>query len=262
MYWVYDLSNLHMAIAIVAAFVVYGSAGLLCVYRFRRHQLGNDFSDNDVVGLYFGSMVGFYGIMLGLVAVSAWQSLSDAEKMATTESAAIERLYRNISAYPKPMRGALQVALIDYTQNVIEVAWPMQRSGRTPTGGSEAMTMLQNRMFPYEPKTLGQLAVHQEALNQYGHLSELRRLRVFSASGGIPGTMWWVVLLGALTSIAMAWFFKMTSLWYHLALTTVYSFSIGLLIFLIVALDNPYLGEFSVGPDAYQLVLDRIRMIK
>lgn len=31
---------------------------------------------------------------------------------------------------------------------------------------------------------------------------------------------------------------------------------IGLLIFLIAAMDNPYLGE--VGPEAFQLVVDRM----
>lgn len=38
-----------------------------------------------------------------------------------------------------------------------------------------------------------------------------------------------------------------------------YAALIGKLIFFIAALDTPYGGEFSAGPDAFQLVLERMK---
>ena len=152
----------------------------------------------------------------------------------------------------------MQLALENYTRNVINVAWPMQRQGQKPQGGSELMTILQKQMFPFEPQTQGQMAVHQEALRQFNRLSELRRLRVLSATSGLPGTTWWVVILGAAASILLTWMFSVENVRRHLFLTGLYSGLIGLLIFLIAALDNPYRGEFSVSADAFELVLERM----
>ena len=102
------------------------------------------------------------------------------------------------------------------------------------------------------------MAIHQEALRQYNRLSELRRLRVLSTTSGLPGTIWYVLIFGAAASIILTSLFSVDSVRRHLFLTGLYSALIGLLIFLIAALDNPYRGEFSVGPDAFELVLDRI----
>ena len=259
MYWVYDISNLQFALFTLVAFVGFGTLGLLATRSYLGRRSTHVAETNDVVGFYFGAIVGFYGITLGLISVGVWQTFSDADNKSTLEAAAIESLYRDISAYPEPPRAAMQEKLKDYTRNVIDVAWPMQRKGQTPKGGTELMTALQKSMFPFEPQTQGQMAVHQEALRQFNRLSELRRLRVLSATSGLPGTIWYVLILGAAASIVLTWLFSVENVRRHLFLTGLYSGLIGLLIFLIAALDNPYRGEFSVGPDAFELVLDRMQ---
>ena len=177
MYWVYDISSLNFALFTLAAFVAFGVLGLLATRWYMGRRTRNVLQSNDIVGFYFGAIVGFYGITLGLISVGVWQTFSDADNKSTLEAAAIESLYRDVSSYPEPTRTAAATALKDYTKNVIEVAWPMQRLGQTPKGGSERMTELQKAMFPFEPQTQGQMAIHQEALRQYNRLSELRRLR-------------------------------------------------------------------------------------
>ena len=258
MYWVYDISNLQFGLLTLVTFVAFGTIGLLAARWLIGRSKKRVMETNDVVGFYFGAIVGFYGITLGLISVGVWQTFSDADNKSTLEAAAIESLYRDISAYPEPPRTIMQEKLKEYTRNVIDVAWPMQRKGQTPKGGTELMTALQKPMFHFEPQTQGQMAVHQEALRQYNRLSELRRLRVLSATSGLPGTIWYVLILGAAASIVLTWLFSVESVRRHIFLTGLYSGLIGLLIFLIAALDNPYRGEFSVGPDAFELVLDRI----
>jgi Protein of unknown function (DUF4239) len=258
MYWVYDLSNLTFAALTVAAFVAFGIGGLLATRLYLGRRSSHVAETNDIVALYFGAVVGFYGITLGLISVGVWQTFSDADNKSTIEAAAVEGLYRDISSYPEPPRAEMQVALKNYTKNVIEVAWPMQRQGLTPKGGTELMTVLQKSLFAFEPKTQGQMAIHQEALHQFNRLSEVRRLRVLSATSGLPAATWWVVILGASASILLTWLLSVENVRRHIFLTGFYSALIGLLIFLIAALDNPYRGQFSVGPDAFELVLNRM----
>jgi hypothetical protein len=259
MYWVYDISNLNFALGVVGTFVAFGVIGLLITRWFIGRRDTDVSEENDVVSFYFSAIVGFYGITLGLISVGVWQTFSEADTKSTVEAAAVESLYRDVSSYPEPTKSAAQAALQKYVTNVIDVAWPMQRQGQIPKGGSEIMTELQKVIFPFEPGTPGQEAVHAEALRQYNRLSELRRLRVLSATSGLPASTWWVVISGAAASIVFTWLFVVKSLLRHVFLTGLYSALLGLLIFLIAALDNPYRGEYSVGPDAFTLVLDRMK---
>jgi Protein of unknown function (DUF4239) len=258
MYWVYDISNFNFACLTVTAFIAFGVGGLLLSRWFLGRRSSHVLETNEIVGFYFSAIVGFYGITLGLISVGVWQTFSDADNKSTLEAASIEGLYRDFSGYPEPTKTALQNSLKDYTKNVIEVAWPMQRQGLTPKGGTELMTALQKILYPFEPQTQSQIAIHREALHQYNQLSERRRLRVLSATSGLPGTTWWVVIIGAAASILLTWLFSVENVRRHIFLTGLYSGLIGLLIFLIAALDNPYRGEFSVGPEAFELVMDRM----
>jgi hypothetical protein len=44
----------------------------------------------------------------------------------------------------------------------------------------------------------------------------------------------------------------------HLILGGILSLFLGIVIFLIAAMDNPLRGEVSVGPDAFQLVYESL----
>jgi hypothetical protein len=43
----------------------------------------------------------------------------------------------------------------------------------------------------------------------------------------------------------------------HFWMTALLSSLLGLMIFLLAAMDHPYLGNLSVGPDAFQVVYDQ-----
>jgi hypothetical protein len=78
-----------------------------------------------------------------------------------------------------------------------------------------------------------------------------------SVREGLGGPLWTVVFAGAFLSIALTWFFDMKSQEMHFWMTIMLSALLGLLIFLLGALDNPFRGEISVGPEAFELVYQR-----
>jgi hypothetical protein len=44
----------------------------------------------------------------------------------------------------------------------------------------------------------------------------------------------------------------------HRILVSLHAALIGLLVFLMAAMDNPYRGEFSVGPEAFEQILQQL----
>ncbi len=261
MYWVYDLSSLHFALLTVGAFVVFGVLGLVIARWVLGRRRGHVMEANDIIGFYFSAIVGFYGITLGLISVGVWQTFADADNKATLEAVSLEALFRNAGNYPEPTRGSLQTIIIDYTDHVIKESWPKQQKGQRPSGGTKMFTEIQKLMLAYEPQTQGQIITQQEMVKAFGRANEMRRLRALSAASGLPGMIWWVMISGAAASIVLTWLFYVENSRRHMFLTGLYSGLIGLLMFLIAAMDNPYRGEFSVSSEAFQVVLERMKQM-
>jgi Protein of unknown function (DUF4239) len=106
----------------------------------------------------------------------------------------------------------------------------------------------------FEPATAGQQALHAETLRAYSRYVELHRERLSSVATGLPAVVWWVLLIGAALNIALTYLFSVEQLGPHLLLTLALAVFVALLVFLIAAMDHPFRGEFSVGPDAFRAV--------
>ena len=119
------------------------------------------------------------------------------------------------------------------------------------------MDDFQRVLTQFEPATKGQELVHGEALRQYNEMILLRRQRIQSIGTGIPGVMWYVVAVGAIINTLLILCFRMR-LDIHLILSGVLSFFVGVVIFLIAAMDHPFRGEVSVGPDAFELIYETL----
>jgi Protein of unknown function (DUF4239) len=75
------------------------------------------------------SVMVFYGLALALIAVNVFETYADVSKTVSQEATALAVLYRDVSAYPEPIRSQLQKELRDYVDYVIHEAWPFATAG-------------------------------------------------------------------------------------------------------------------------------------
>jgi hypothetical protein len=258
LYWLYDLSSVLVGTLIVGLFTAIGIAGLLLTRGWVRRLHHVDHSHNDIVGFYLAAVTVFYGITLGLVAVGTWETYSDVQNKVDHEAVAVGALYRDIDAYPEPVRTALQNDLRTYIRQVIDVGWPMQQRGIVPNNASGALSSFQTDFMSFEPSTERQKILAAEAYRAFNDLTESRRARLDSVTAEMPAPLWVVVIAGAVLCIANTWLFHTASFSMHLWLTILFSVLIGLLIYLIASLDNPYRGRISVSPEPLQRVYEQI----
>ncbi len=258
MLWLYDLPTWLMALILVGTIVVSTLTGLYVVHsRIHASRLARHI-DNSTVGWFFSGVSLLYGLLLGLLTVATWGNFSQAQNIASQEAASISVVYRDLSGYPQPGQAQLKKQLRDYTRYIIDKSWPAQRRGLTHSGEGFRLRDFQDSLFTQELRTEGQVVLHSETIGAYNRMVELRRQRIDSIRGSVPGVLWGVVLMGALITIVFSYFFVVSDYRLHAILTGMLSAMIGLLIFLLVALDHPYWGEVSIGPDAYQLILNTV----
>ncbi len=261
MYWIYDYPTLLVAVLFCTVFVVVTWAGIFLVRTTLHPWIHRDKRANDMIASALSSFFVLYGLLLGLVAVATYQDFSVVNDLIDTEASSLGALYRDFSTYPEPIRSQLQDCLRDYARVTIEDGWAEQRKGIVPTGGSERIASLFTIMAPFEPARKSEEILHTEALRQLNHLVEARRSRLANVDMGLPAVLWWVVAFGALLNIVLIWLQDM-DIHVHLVLGGILASILGVVIFLIAALDNPFRGEESVSPDPIVLVYETLMQPK
>ena len=254
MIWLYTIPTWLLGSLIVGSIVILSDLGL---YWFRRPIQRFAHLGNDIVFAFIGATGVIYALILGLLAVATWESLKKVEDVAQREAIQVLKLYRDLDGYPESTRVPLRAALVRYLHEVIDREWPIQQRGEK-IGVSPALTELTQEWLRVEPATEGQKLVHAESLTQLNELFSCRRERVQGAEVALPAALWMVVLLGAVLNIGLTYLVATEQTAMHLLVTGMFSAMVGLMIFMLVAVDHPLWGDVSVSSQAYIDVLSVI----
>lgn len=254
--WIYNHPTLEVATIIVMLSVIVSWIGLFVFDRFVHVSIRS--RHNDVAGFIIAIIGVVYAVLLAFIAVAAWANFDSANRVVQQEANLVDNLYRDAIAIPDPTRTEMRDDIKQYLNVVIEKEWPAQREHRTETAGWVPVEKLQGAVASLDPKTLGQSVVEAEMLKTLNDLYSARRTRLLAAADGIPNTIWWILVLGGVITVAFSFFFGMPSMAMHYAMTGTLAASLALVMVLIVALDWPFRGQVSISPEAYQTVLQDI----
>jgi len=254
----FDLPLLIAGPIIVGSLCLYGVIGLSIVRCYILPRLRSQDSYSDFTGAMLQAVMVFYGLAVALIAVSVWQSYSDAAKTSSQEATAAAALYRDLSGYAEPARSQLQKQLRDYVNQIIHQAWPIQQRGQIPTTGVEILNRFQTMLMSLEPTTEGQKILHAETLSTYDQLIQARRLRLDAVQARLPGVLWFIIIVGAFINLSLSFFFRIEDAWFHRIQVIFLAAFIGFVIFMIFTFDRPFRGELGLRPDSYQLVYDHL----
>jgi hypothetical protein len=252
-YWIYDHPGWRIGALFGTVFVLVTWLATGLLRRFLHPWFHTERRANDMVGFVLSSFSVFYGILVGLIAVAAYQNFGNVGDLLTKEASSLAALYGDLDSYRQPFRGRLQDGLRDYTRFEIDRDWPLMRRGIVPTEGTHRLQVFMDELLAFRPADRGEETLHAETLHQLNELLNLRRARLESATVGIPPVLWWVVGIGALIGVLLIAMLDM-EVHVHLILGGALSLFLGLVIFLIADLDNPFRGEVSVTPDAFRQV--------
>jgi hypothetical protein len=249
---VFNLSLWIVGPLIIGSLSAFGIVGLLFVRRFILPRLKIRDEDTEFIGAMMQSVMVFYGLALALIAVAVSQTYSDASKTVSQEVISIGSFYRHIGSYPEPTRGEVQAELRNYLKNLIEIHWPAQMRGDIKISGMESMGRIQAALVRFEPSTGGQKVIHSESFRIYNQLINSRILRIDAVHNNLPGLMWAVIIIGAFISLSSAFFFKVGDARLHGILVTLLALFVGLVIFMVFALDHPFSGDLGIPSTQYE----------
>ena len=253
----HNVPSVQLAIYCSVFFVGITWLGLVFVKPFLRAFMARQPRINELVAHTTSGFSLFYGLLLGLLAVAAYQNYDEVKRNVFNEAASLATLYRDISHYPQPVRSVVQELLRDYTQYVIHKDWPGHREGKIYAGGGNRMSVIQHEILGFEPTTISYEVLHAQTLSDFKETLNARQRRLVGVEAAIPGVLWYAVAIGALINIVLIWMLDIR-FFTHTLLSGIVSFFLGVMIFVLISMDNPLKGEVSVKPDLYQLLYDRL----
>ena len=185
----------------IIAGVAAASVGLL--WLARRTPLNERFSSElsehsrafDFLGIAFA-------ILLGFVALQAYDSYNEAKRGAEQEAQSVLELTRTAAAFTPEEHERLEGTLVCYGRAVIEQGWPAMRGGGE---GSPVVTdwgrVFREEAFDLDVRSVIQREAFRQLLLEQDSRIEGRRIRLAEAIRVTPAPLWFVLILGAALTV-------------------------------------------------------------
>ena len=253
--WIYTLPTWQMLLLFIGVSVCL-CWGLTLLLKPLMEQWFEDNHENrnNVIEIMIAGTGLFYGLLVGLVAVGAYTNYTNADDAVTHEANAAGVLYRDVSNFPEPQRSELRADISNYIEIVVNKEFPSAHQGELLTTATPVATKIQNGVSSFAPTNFAGNALTIETYRQFSEFIKDRNERINLMKSGLPGTLWFVLIVGAIINLmlmAMLWVKKLKT---HFAFSGLFAVFLSLMLFLIAAMDHPFLGQYSITPGAFETI--------
>ncbi len=248
---IWAVAALVIGSAVLGAMALeFGVRSLMPLDRRRGH--------NDVAAAMFSVVGVLYAVLLAFITMLVWEGFNTAKAASFKEAAAIADVWHLAIGIPAPVDATLRDDTVAYARAVVDREWPAQATGQRADAGAVPLDALHRAVAGLRPASPAETNLHAALLAALTHLEDAREDRQLAAQTTVPGIAWAVMLLGAAITIAFASFLRAPSLAMHLAMSGALALSGSLVLVLVIALNNPFRGEFRVSTDPFDHVIARI----
>ncbi len=253
---VYDFPVWAVGMLVVGAAML-GAMTVELVVR-RLMPLDRRRGQNDVAAAMFSVIGVLYAVLLAFITMLVWEGFNTAKGASFQEAAAIANVWHLAANLAGPTGETLRGETIGYARAVVDREWPAQASGKHADAGAAPLDALHRAVTGMRPATPAEINLHAALLAAASHLEDTREARLLAADTTLPAIAWTVMLLGAAITIAFASFLRAPSLAMHLAMSAALALSGALVLVLVIALNNPFRGDFRVSTDPFNRVIARM----
>ena len=250
----YNTPNQYLIIIFIVLMVVISILGLL-MYTKLAPKCFTDNSTNDSVNIYIGIISIYIGVSVAFIIADEWQRFRESDDEMSIEAASIGLLYDVFDTMPNTNQQ--RILIREYLNYIIYIEFPSLENGIIPKQAPCIIDKLSKSIYGYEPKTNREQALFSQAISLLSQSLELRTDRLRSSLSGIQQELWWVMITGVFLVIIMSWFIK-ASFMFKVMMTIFVAVATAILLFLAVALNYPFRGDFGLEPDAFELVLQQL----
>jgi hypothetical protein len=240
------------AFLFVGGAVVYAIVGVLVGRKLVHKHIAE--GHNDVLVPLFLTAGVIYAVLLGFTVIAEWEAYEVAHANTAEEAALLVPLYRQTNVMAEEKGQELRHVIREYAEHVVQGWSGFQAGQRNTTAGKDINDML--RVFAtLTPATKAREIVAGQFLQTFTQVVLDRNKRYVHAAEALPWIMWLGVIGGGLVTVGMSFFLFMDRWWPHVAMVSVMSALIGILLFIIALFSRPFVGPLAIDPAPFEQAL-------
>jgi hypothetical protein len=206
------------------------------------------------------SLFRLVGLLVSLVLALAFSEVISELKTIRSavghETVAISDIFEALKLYDIESTREIRSILVDYTQAVIDDDWPALANNKRGQRAGILKRQLAEGVINLKPATPTQEMLLSHILADIDALSDHRFIRLDSALAEPPVYLY-VIIFGFL--ITMACFGAYQPQGPLVGLFLLYTVFVGLVLYLILALSDPFQGDIGVAPTAFEYLVDTLQ---
>ena len=241
--------TVSMALATAAGLLVYGISNKL-IARYENVELKDPTSSLfRVVGM-------LVSLMLSLAFAEVVLQQRAVENAVDREAIAIGDTFMDLRRFGVEKTRESQTILLDYTQVVIDDDWPALANDKLSDNTRALKQQLLDSVWNLEPATPAEEKLLSQILADIDVISEHRWIRLDNALSEPPVYIY-AIIFGFLVTMACFGVYRPhTPL---IALVSLYTVFIGLVLYLVLAISDPFRGGLTVDPVAFEHLIELLR---
>jgi hypothetical protein len=232
--------------AIVVAAAAVSVAVMLVVRRGVRAEITLQELDSRVPTI-FAFVSTAFAVLLAFVVFEAFENYDQAREGADNEAVAVIQISRTADGFAPAQRNAFEGLLICYARAVVYHDWPAMKEGRAGSKEVDLWSLrMRQAMLHIKTDTDLRYISFFQLMEEQDKRTEARETREAQAGRNVPGPMWFVLVLGALLTVALAIMYvarRGSSLLVQGALVASVTAVAAASLLLVLFLDRPYEGE-------------------
>jgi hypothetical protein len=217
---------------------------------------------NDVAGFIYAVLGVTYAVLLGLMVVAVWEEWNAASVTADDEASSLAEVFWLADRMPETEGRHIQELARSYARVVVNEEWSLMEREKSSSRAWDLLDDIRTSLQNFDPSTPEEQVVYEQSLERMRDLADARRDRLLEAEQGLPGILWVVLITGGVIVVGFTYLFGLDSTLIHLLMVASLALVIALVLFTVAALNFPFKGDITIGPDAMEHVLGRFETSK
>lgn len=246
-----SLPDIAGGLVMVAVATLMGISVYLVSHRLIYRYQSSDLKD-PASGLFR-----VVGILLSLVLSLAFGEVivewRDIQKSIKGEVMDIADLSVNLEQFDQELVGEHQALLIDYAQSIIDDDWPALAQDSIGQTSRKLLRQLAKSINNLEPETPTQEILKAQMMSDIERLYDFRRTRLNNTLSQ-PPVYTFVIIIGFIITVICFGVYKPQGP--LIVLLSLYTAFIGVVLYLILSLSDPFQGEIGISPHLFENLVE------
>jgi hypothetical protein len=199
-----------------------------------------------------------FAILLGFMVANAMTRFEEARVNVEREAGAISDIYRLSRGLPDRFGTRIRSDCLSYVSGVIDVEWKQMADRKMSYVVWKQYGQIWTDCLEFEPQTNRETNIHATMLSSMVNLGDCRRVRATQMSYAVPEILWVVVMIGACATGTLVLFFGIENIVIQSFTTALVSLVLFLNVFLLASYDDPFSGDVSVKPHAFEVARESL----